>query len=152
MYKAGSVYYGKFKLSEIETKNKYLIVFHLFEDTCLLTTFTTSQPRSGVDNPVHGHNPATKPYRSYVFKKGIAIGDIPITNIPFSFQEDTAIVPDYGFAKKSISDLHFSVQNLTMVCQLYPNEFIDLIYTLYHSKGTPNWVKDVLEVKLDELS
>lgn len=151
MLEIGAIYYGLFTLNEFETKNKYLIVFHLYEDTCLLTTFTTSQERSGSLNPVHGHNPQVRPYKSHVFKQGVEIGIEPDTLARFAFPKDTSVVPDYGFAKKTTKEILSSVRNLKKVCQLDTSEYIELMYTLIHSKGTPKGIKEVFETKLEEL-
>ena len=151
MLEIGAIYYGLFILSDFETKNKYLIVFHLYDDTCLLTTFTTSQDRSGSIDVVHGHNPSVRPYRSHVFKQGVEIGINPESQSRFSFPLDTAVVPDYGFAKKTTKEILASAQNLKKVCQLDTSEYIELMYTLIHSKGTPKGIKEVFETKLEEL-
>lgn len=151
MFEVGAILYGFFKLSDIESKYKYAIVFDLTEEACLVTTFTTSRARSGVLNPTHGANPEKKPYRSYVFLKDIEIGTCPDTGLPFSFSKNTTVVPDIGFSIKSLAVFYASVTDLRKVCQLHKNEFTDLMYALYNCDTTLDWVKEILEKKLEEL-
>jgi len=152
MYEVGSVLYGYFYLNENLSKNKYVIVFDLSDDTCLLTTFTTSQPRSGSLDITHGRNPVSGIPMSYVFLKDVEIGIDPNTNLPFCFPQNTTIVPDYGFSFKLLSEFQATSKNLKKVCQLYNHEINNLIYTLYHCTKTPKNVKKIFEKKLEEMN
>lgn len=152
MYEVGAILYGVFTLSQNDTKHKYAVVIERDEEGCLVTTFTTSQERSGSPIPVHGANPSIKEPQSYVFLSSVEIGIDPRTNIPFFFPRNTCIVPDYGFTKKTITEFESKVHDLVKVCQLYEHEVIDLFYTLYKCKRVPRWVKQLLERKLEELS
>ena len=68
MFEAGNILYGYFDLGSNGKKNKYAIVLHNDPLECIITTFTTSQPRSSVASPVHGRNPSQGEVMSYVFK------------------------------------------------------------------------------------
>ena len=86
MFTPGSILHGTFTLKAI-TKEKFSIVLYNDGFNCILTTFTTSEDRSGVSNPVHGKNPEKGAPLSYVFKKGIVIGELYIKgckNLSFS--------------------------------------------------------------------
>lgn len=128
MLKSGSVLYGLFQLKN-EVKEKYAIILHYDNGNFIVTTFTTSQKRSSVLDPVHGANPKGNP-RSYVFKANVPVGIKPDGAV-FSFPLDTTVVPDYGTVLSSIDDFQKKVSNLEKVCDLYKKEYEDLIYTLY---------------------
>lgn len=88
MFTPGSILHGTFTLKAI-TKEKFSIVLYNDGFNCILTTFTTSEDRSGVSNPVHGKNPEKGAPLSYVFKKGIVIGELCVKGCKktFLFQE-----------------------------------------------------------------
>lgn len=151
MFEVGAILYGFFKLNDYLSKYKYSIVFDLTDQACLVTTFTTSKPRSGVLNPTHGANPIQKPHKSYVFLKDIEIETCPDSGLPFSFPRDTVIVPDIGFAIKTLESFYKSVTDLSKVCQLHKSELTNLMYALYNCETTPEWVKEIFETKLEEL-
>lgn len=151
MFTPGNILHGLFQLKN-GPKNKYAIVLHKDESHCILTTFTTSQPRSGVEVPIHGKN--TNPegkVMSYVFKKGTPIGMQPCGTLEFSFPKDTAVVPDYGFEEWVETDINEKVENLELVCRLYLKEYQDLIYTLYQGYGTIQKHRDLFEKLLSEI-
>ncbi len=79
MFEAGNILYGYFDLGSNGKKNKYAIVLHNDPLECIITTFTTSQPRSSVASPVHGRNPSQGEVMSYVFKSGVSIGVSPLS-------------------------------------------------------------------------
>lgn len=142
MFTSGSILYGLFTFVT-ESKNKYAIVLHNDGNSCIVTTFTTSQTRSSICDPVHGANPKEKP-RSYVFKARTPIG-LKDDGTVFCFGLDTTVVPDYGYAYSSIDDFKRKVTSLTKVCDLYEQEYIDLIYTLYKCSELPKKYKTVFE-------
>lgn len=146
MFTPGSILYGLFSFVT-ESKNKYAIVLHNDGNSCIVTTFTTSQARSSICIPVHGANPKEKP-KSYVFKANIPIGLKDNGGI-FCFELDTTVVPDYGYAYTSISDFKNKVTSLTKVCNLYESEYINLIYTLYKCSELPKRYKALFEQILE---
>lgn len=148
MFENGSILEGIFLLRDT-TKKKYAIVLYNENNQCIITTFTTSQKRSSVSNPDHGPNPKDKP-RSYVFKANKAIGVCP-NGLPFSFPLDTTVVPDYGVAQSSISGFQKKVSGLTKLCDLYPKEYEDLIYTLYKCQDLDKELIPVFEKLLSEI-
>ena len=148
MFESGSILYGLFQLKNV-TKNKYAIVLHNDNGNFIITTFTTSQPRSSAASPVHGPNPKEKP-KSYVFKANIPIGTKP-DGTDFSFSFDTTVVPDYGVASSSIHNFQKKVSNITKVCDLYKEEYRDLLYTLYKCDDLDNEIKPVFEKVLFEI-
>lgn len=135
MYRVGAILHGLFDFHTQGKKHKFAIILHRDNEDFILTTFTTSQDRSGIENPVHGANPTKADPKSYVFKAEVEIGLKP-NGKPFSFKKDTTIVPDYGLSAKSIADFNSKVENLEKVCQLHEAEYIELIYVLYKSKKT----------------
>lgn len=145
MFEAGNILYGYFDLGSNGKKNKYAIVLHNDSAECIITTFTTSQPRSSVASPVHGRNPSQGEVMSYVFKSGIPIGINPLSGEAFSFRRDTTIVPDYGVNETTISGFCSAVDNPRVVCKLHKKEYIDLIYTLYKCKRTKRKYKLIFE-------
>lgn len=147
MFTPGSILFGTFQLKAI-TKPKYAIVLYNDGLNCILTTFTTSEERSGVRYPVHGKNPQEGEPLSYVFKKGIIVGELYNSNgvsIPFSFPKDTVIVPDYGDQYTTQQAFLAEVKGLIKCCELYPKEYENLIYTLYKSKKTKRKYKRIFE-------
>ncbi|MFA5045128.1 MAG: hypothetical protein WC542_04285 [Paludibacter sp.] len=150
MYRVGAILYGLFDFQTQGKKKKYVIILHRDNEDFILTTFTTSQDRSGAENPVHGANPTKTDPKSYVFKAEKEIGLKPDGNA-FSFKKDTTIVPDYGFSVKTIEQFNARAENLIKVCQLYPEEYIDLIYVLYKSKKTSKANKVRFEKILNEM-
>ncbi len=145
MFEAGNILYGYFDLGSNGKKNKYAIVLHNDPLECIITTFTTSQPRSSVASPVHGRNPSQGEVMSYVFKSGVSIGVNPLSGEFFFFRKDTTIVPDYGVNETTISSFCSVVDNLRVVCKLHEKEYIDLIYTLYKCKRTKRKYKLIFE-------
>lgn len=145
MFRLGEILHGYFDLGANGKKNKFSIVLYADDNACIITTFTTSQPRSSVLNPDHGKNPKEGDPMSYVFKAGVEIGVDPNTGLPFSFNKDTSVVPDYGIYNSSIEAFNSSVNNLTIVCQLDDNEYESLIYTLYRCKSTKKKYKEIFE-------
>lgn len=132
MFTPGSILYGTFQLKAV-TKPKYVIVLYNDGTNCILTTFTTSEERSGVISPIHGKNPQEGEPLSYVFKKDIIVGELHSkdkTNF-FSFPKDTIVVPDYGNQYTTQEAFLSEVKNLVKCCELYPKEYENLIYTLY---------------------
>lgn len=152
MFTPGSILHGIFTLKAI-TKEKFAIVLYNDGVNCILTTFTTSEDRSGVPNPIHGKNPEKGEPQSYVFKKGIVIGEFCSngSTTPFFFKKDTVIVPDYGNQYTTQEAFLAEVKELTKCCDLYPQEYINLIYTLYKSRKTKRGYKIIFENILNEL-
>ena len=150
MYQVGAILHGLFDFHPQPKKTKYVIILHRDNNDFILTTFTTSHDRSGVENPVHGANPSKAEPKSYVFKAEVQIGS-QSDGKPFSFKKDTTIVPDYGLTMKSIVDFNSKAENLTKVCQLHEAEYIELIYVLYKSKKTSKANRDRFEKILEEL-
>nr|DAM82924.1 MAG TPA: hypothetical protein [Caudoviricetes sp.] len=152
MFTPGSILHGTFTLKAI-TKEKFSIVLYNDGFNCILTTFTTSEDRSGVSNPVHGKNPEQGAPLSYVFKKGIVIGELCVKGCkkPFFFKKDTVIVPDYGDQYTTKEAFLAEVKGLTKCCDLYPQEYLNLIYTLYKSRKTKRKYKIIFENILNEL-
>ncbi len=146
MFTPGSILYGTFQLKAV-TKPKYVIVLYNDGTNCILTTFTTSEERSGVISPIHGKNPQEGEPLSYVFKKDIIVGELHSkdkTNF-FSFPKDTIVVPDYGNQYTTQEAFLSEVKNLVKCCELYPKEYENLIYTLYKSKKTKRQFKRIFE-------
>lgn len=150
MYQVGAILHGLFDFYPQEKKTKFAIILHRDNNDFILTTFTTSQDRSGSENPVHGANPSKAAPQSYVFKAEVEIGLQP-DGKPFSFKKDTTIVPDYGFSVKSIAEFNAKAEDLTKVCQLHEAEYIELIYVLYKSKKTSKLNKERFEKILETL-
>lgn len=150
MYQVGAILHGLFDFYPQAKKTKFAIILHRDNDDFILTTFTTSQDRSGTENPVHGANPSKAEPKSYVFKAEVEIGSQP-DGKPFSFKKDTTIVPDYGFSIKSIVEFNAKAENLIKVCQLHEAEYIELIYVLYKSKKTSQANKKRFEKILETL-
>lgn len=148
MFESGSILHGLFQLKNV-TKNKYAIVLHNDNGNFIITTFTTSQPRSSAASPVHGPNPKDKP-RSYVFKANTPIGIKPNGTV-FSFPSDTTVVPDYGIASSSINNFQKKVSNLTKVCDLYKEEYKELLYTLYKCEDLDEETRPIFEKVLFEI-
>lgn len=150
MFERGSIIYGLFQLKN-ETKNKYAIVLHNDNGNFIITTFTTSQPRSSVVSPDHGANPKGKGnFKSYVFKANTPIGTKP-DGTDFSFSFDTTVVPDYGLASSSIQDFQKKASNLVKICDLYKKEYEDLIYTLYKCEDLDDEMYPIFEKVLQEI-
>lgn len=141
MFKAGNILHGFFEKTR---KNKYAIILYADESSYLITTFTTSQQRSGVTCPIHGKNPKSGTPKSYVFKAGVLIGK-NINGNEFSFKKDTTIVPDYGVFGGLIEKFKIGSSDLTVVCSLYDKEYEDLIYTLYHCERLSREYKKIFE-------
>lgn len=150
MFKAGSVLHGIFKLKNT-TKPKFAIVLHNDGENCITTTFTTSQERSGVLNPIHGKNPSKGEPLSYVFKEGVEIGEIKEKGIKFAFKKDTVIVPDYGIHISSIKSFLASGTEIEKQCDLYEQEYINLVYTLYKCRKTRKNIQRILEKILQQI-
>lgn len=153
MFTPGSILHGTFQLKAV-TKPKYVIVLYNDGLNCILTTFTTSEERSGVLSPVHGKNPQEGEPLSYVFKMGVVIGELCDNNgnsVPFSFPKDTVVVPDYGDQYTTPQAFLATVKGLKKCCELYPNEYVDLIYTLYKSKKTKRKYKHIFEEILNKI-
>lgn len=148
MIDEGAVLYGFFNLKN-EDKNKFAVVLHKNEDDCIITSFTTSQDRHPA-NPSHGANPSKTP-NCYVFLAGRNIGTTP-DGKPYSFKETTTIVPDYGMNEENVEVFLSKVQNLEKKCDLYKNEYLDLLYTLYKCDNTKMKYLPLLENKIEELS
>ena len=144
MFAPGNILHGEFDLGT-EKKEKFAIVLYNDGVDCILTTFTTSQERSTVLSPCHGKNPAEGEAKSYVFKSKTEIGFNPDGQTPFFFHKDTTVVPDYGYTSSTIECFTKKVDNLKVVCKLYPKEYSDLIYTLYNCKYTPRKHKTLFE-------
>lgn len=146
MFESGSIIYGLFQLKN-ETKNKYAIVLHNDNGNFIITTFTTSKPRSSVASPSHGANPKGKEngyFKSYVFKANVPIGT-KSDGTEFSFSFDTTVVPDYGVTSSPIENFQKKVSNLVKICDLYKEEYKNLIYTLYWCEDLDENIKLILE-------
>ncbi|HIX86882.1 MAG TPA: hypothetical protein H9848_09795 [Candidatus Parabacteroides intestinigallinarum] len=146
MFTPGSILHGIFHLKAI-TKPKYAIVLYNDGINCILTIFTTSEERSGVISPIHGKNPQDSEPLSYVFKKGVIVGELSNkgTVVPFSFPKDTVVVPDYGDQFTTQQAFLAEVTELIKCGELYPYEYENLIYTLYKSKKTKRKYKRIFE-------
>lgn len=152
MFEPGNVLYGCFHFPSGEVKNKYSIVLYNDGVSCIITTFTTSKNRSGSQNPVHGKNPPAGEPMAYVFLKGKVVGTIEVENVSqdFAFPMNTTIVPDYGYSYIPISEFLKNVENLEVKCHLFPQEYIDLIYTLYKCRRIKKEIKEIFEHILEE--
>ena len=150
MYSVGAILHGLFDFHPQGKKTKYAIILYRDNDNFILTTFTTSQERSGAEIPVHGANPTKTNPLSYVFKAEVEIGLKP-DGKAFAFKKDTTIVPDYGFSYKTIAEFNDRAENLTKVCQMHEAEYIELIYVLYKSKKTSKENKQRFEKILNEM-
>lgn len=65
--------------------------------------------------------------------------------VPFSFPEDTVVVPDYGDQFTTQQAFLAEVTELIKCGELYPYEYENLIYTLYKSKKTKRKYKRIFE-------
>lgn len=148
MFKVGNILHGFFKKMN---KNKYVIILYVDESSYLISTFTTSQQRSGVKSPSHGKNSKLGIPKSYVFKAGVLIGE-DVKGNGFSFNKDTTVVPDYGILDGLIEEFNMNSSNLKVVCSLYDNEYEDLIYTLYHCERLQREYKRIFEVILQNIN
>lgn len=148
MLNEGSILHGLFHFPH-ESKNKYAIILHKDEDSFITTTFTTSQRRHP-ENPRHGANPKNEPI-CHVFLAGKSIGLKP-DGQPFAFSKNTTIVPDYGVNKQPIDTFKSKVTDLTKVCDLYENEYEDLLYTLYKCDDLQDKYRVLLEQRLFDLA
>lgn len=151
MFEAGNILHGYFDLGSNGKKNKFVVVLYNDGIDCIVTTFTTSQLRSSVAEPVHGRNPKEREAESYVFKANVVIGSEPINNADFAFHKDTTIVPDYGLNQATISIFNATVSNLKIVCKLSEKEYEALIYTLYLCKRTKKKYKILFEEILKKI-
>lgn len=155
MFEPGNVLHGIFRLSDVVTKPKYAIVLYKDANSYILATFTTSQPRAGASNYVHGKNPPrSQNPRSHVFLATRMIGTYTFQGVlkEYHFPDDTTVVPDYGFRFTSISEFQKNVTNLVLKCTLFEQEYLDLIYTLYQCKKSPREYKENYERILTEKS
>lgn len=155
MFEPGNVLHGIFRLSDVVTKPKYAIVLYKDANSYILATFTTSQPRAGASNYVHGKNPpGSQNPRSHVFLATRMIGTYTFQGVlkEYHFPDDTTVVPDYGFRFTSISEFQKIVTNLVLKCTLFEQEYLDLIYTLYQCKKSPREYKEIYERILTEKS
>lgn len=155
MFEPGNVLHGIFRLSDVVTKPKYAIVLYKDANFYILATFTTSQPRAGASNYVHGKNPpGSQNPRSHVFLSTRMIGTYTFQGVlkEYHFPDDTTVVPDYGFRFTSISEFQKNVTNLVLKCTLFEQEYLDLIYTLYQCKKSPREYKEIYERILTEKS
>lgn len=105
MFTPGSILHGIFHLKAI-TKPKYAIVLYNDGINCILTIFTTSEERSGVISPIHGKNPQDSEPLSYVFKKGVIVGELSNkgTVVPCSF----FLSQRYGCSSRLRRPIHYS--------------------------------------------
>lgn len=92
-------------------------------------------------------NPQDSEPLSYVFKKGVIVGELSNkgTVVPFSFPKDTVVVPDYGDQFTTQQAFLAEVTELIKCGELYPHEYENLIYTLYKSKKTKRKYKRIFE-------
>ena len=147
MLNPSTIVHGFFILKN-ERKDKYAVILHSDMKNYLITTFTTSQKRAGVD-PVHGIN---RNPDCYVFKANRSIGKCPDFGTDFFFSQDTVIVPDYGIEDVSIEVFLSKVSNLKVVCCLFKEEYINLLYFLYKSDKTKVKYVGIFEKILHEQS
>jgi hypothetical protein len=151
MFTPGNILHGLFQLKDIQ-KYKYVIILYKDDNNCILTTFTTSQQRSGVVISKHGKNiNSENKVMSYVFKQGVPIGAQPCGTLEFSFSKDTIVVPDYGFEEWKEVEINKKVRNLNIVCRMYPKEYKELIYTLYQGYGTSEKYRKIFEELLSKI-
>ena len=153
MFEPGNILYGVFRLSNIETKPKYAIVLHKDDNSYILATFTTSQPRAGATVYIHGKNPpGSQNPKSHVFLATRMIGTYTVQGVSkeYHFPDDTTVVPDYGFRFTSITEFQKNVTNLVLKCTLYEKEYLDRIYTLYQCKKSPREYKEIYKQILTE--
>ena len=147
MIDPSAIVHGLFIL-KYEQKNKYAVILHSDLKNYLITTFTTSRNRAGI-NPVHGVN---RNPDCYVFKANQVIGKSPDNGTDFFFSQDTVIVPDYGIEDMSIDKFLSRVSNLIVVCVLFKEEYLDLLYFLYKSNKTKVKYIGIFEKILHEQS
>ena len=123
MYQVGAILHGLFDFYSQGKKTKYAIILYKDKSDFILTTFTTSQARSGTENSVHGANPSKADPKSYVFKAKVEIGLKP-DGKAFWFKKDSTIVPNYGLSFKSIDEFNAKAEHLEKVCQLHSSEYL----------------------------
>lgn len=134
-------------------KNKYLISLYRDENLEILACFTTSQHYYGVPEEEVRHGAIIKDgeYHSYVFEKGVTIGQNPETGADFAFSDRTTVTFDYGIRQGFIGDFTDGIKNAKVVCVLSKEEFGNLLYAMYKSPNMNQKYKPLLERSLDAL-
>ncbi len=150
MLTPGNIIYGYCK-STNPPKLKYLISLYRDEACTVLTTFTTSQLRSGHRFPEHGASKCGEDYISYCFKANKIIGKKPKTNEDFTFSKDTTVTFDYGVQKGEQHLILNEFENPSVVGVLHKEEYYNLVYAMYKSKKIKKNYKTYLEKVLETM-
>lgn len=153
MFEPKEIVYGTVvKLGFYQPRAKYLITIYRDDNLNIFACFTTSKQRSGVTDELLGHGPVIKDgrYLSYVFHPDVNIGVDPETGEPFSMPRLSVITFDYGLREGQLSQFNEGIQDSKVVCRLYDEEYINLVYAMYKSDVTPRRYKPCLEKVLTD--
>ena len=136
-----------------QAKNKFIITLYRDENLEIVACFTTSQPYCGVpeEQVRHGAIMRNGEYYSFVFEKGIEIGDDPRTGGRFAFSDRTTVTFNYGIREGELEDFDNGIESKEVVCILDKNIFADLLYAMYKSPEMKDRYKPYLERTLDDL-
>ncbi len=132
MFAPGDIIYG-FAKGLYRPKFKYVVSIFKDADLNILAQFTTSQDRRG-----------------YVIEAGKELGLHPQTGIAFCFPKRTVMAYDYGFLYGTENQLISQFDNPEIVCRMYDDVYINLVYALYKSDFSPTEYKPILEKILTE--
>lgn len=134
-------------------KAKYLISLYRSEDLNVTACFTTSRERAGVPLQKVKHGSIKNDNNeiiSYVFSTDVYIGVTPIGK-EFKFPVQTVIRFDYCFKDGEQTDILSNFISPKVVCRLNDDEYVNLIYAMYHSDDTPEIYKPHFEQILFKL-
>ena len=132
MFAPGEIIYG-FAKGLYRPKFKYAVSIFRDAELNILAQFTTSQDRRG-----------------YVIEAGKELGINPQTGLAFSFPKRTVMAYDYGFLYGTEPQLVSQFDNPEIVCRMYEEEYISLVYALYKSDYSPAEYKPFLETILTD--
>ena len=127
MFAPGEIVYG-FAKGLYRPKYKYAVSIFRDADLNILAQFTTSKDRRG-----------------YVIEAGVELGQNPQSGETFSFAKRTVITYDYGFLYGTQEQLASQFDNPVVVCKMYGETYINLVYALYKSIYFPAEYKPYLE-------
>ncbi len=154
MFRPREIVYGFVSgLGFHKPKNKYLISLYQDENLEIVACFTTSQPYCGVpeEQVKHGAIVRGGEYHSYVFEKGVVIGQNPETGADFAFPDRTTVTFDYGIRQGFMGDFAEGIQNAKIVCVIDKEEYVDLLYAMYKSPDVNRKYKPYLEKTLQKI-
>lgn len=132
MFAPGEIIYGYAKCL-FRPKFKYAVSIFRNDELNILAQFTTSQDRRG-----------------YVIEAGQELGLHPKKGSVFSFPKRTVMAYDYGFLYGTENQLVSQFDNPEVVCKMYDEVYINLVYSLYKSDFSPTEYKPFLEKILTE--